>query len=71
MVPSCSNFTDTWSWSQPVVSGTSPPPLAAHGCAVVGRRVFLFGGLTIGGASDVLYCLDTGETLLDPKMGLY
>ena len=29
--------------------------------------MFLFGGLTIGGASDVLYCLDTGETLLDSK----
>lgn len=59
-----SNFTDTWSWLEPVVDGTPPPPLAAHSCAVVGRRVYLFGGLTIGGASDALYCLDTGEKLL-------
>ena len=47
-----------------MVDGTPPPPLAAHSCAVVERRVYLFGGLTIGGASDALYCLDTGEKLM-------
>ena len=59
-----SNFTDTWSWSEPVVDGTPPPPLTAHSCAVVRRRVYLFGGLTIGGASNALYCLDAGEKLI-------
>ena len=54
-------FPDTWSWSKPVMSGAPPPPLAAHGCAVVGTKLYVFGGLTIGGASDALYCLGTGE----------
>ena len=46
------------------MSGAPPPPLAAHGCAVVGRKLYIFGGLTVGGASDGLYCLDTGEFTL-------
>lgn len=44
------------------MGGASPPPLAAHGCAVLGKAVYIFGGLSSAGpgAQDVLYCLNTG-----------
>ncbi len=53
---------ETLKWSCPRVGGVSPPPLAAHGCAVVGTAVYVFGGLSpvYPGAGDALYCLNTG-----------
>ena len=52
---------DSYKWSSPETSGESPPPLAAHGCAVVGNMLYIFGGLsTEGVATDQLYALNTG-----------
>ena len=49
-------------WSHPKVKGAVSPCLAAHGCAVIGSKLYLFGGLTpTGTASDELYSLDTGN----------
>eukprot|EP00731_Ephydatia_muelleri_P037613 Em0520g4a len=51
---------DSYKWSSPETSGESPPPLAAHGCAVVGNMLYIFGGLsTEGVATDQLYALNT------------
>lgn len=47
-----------WTKQQPL--GPAPPPLAAHGCAIIGTHLYIFGGLTTNGARDTLYCLDTG-----------
>ena len=47
-------------WCQPHVSGMTLPPLAAHGCTVINTSVYIFGGLSTNGASNTLYCLDTG-----------
>ncbi len=59
---SCFPPTDKWTWSCPKVKGDLSPHLAAHGCAVIGRKVFVFGGMSpTTGASDCLYCLNTGE----------
>ena len=54
---------DTWEWSCPKVGGAVPPPLAAHGCAVLGSDVYIFGGLSPAGpgAMDQLYRLNTGK----------
>ena len=53
--------TDKWVWSHPKVKGVAVPPLAAHGCAVIRTKLYMFGGLTpTGSASDQLYALDTG-----------
>ena len=42
------------------MSGDVPPPLAAHGCAVVGNMLYIFGGLDAEGtATDQLYALNT------------
>ena len=55
-------FAETLKWSCPKVGGAAPPPLAAHGCAVIGSDVYMFGGLSpvFPGAQDSLYCLNTG-----------
>ena len=51
-------------WSRLKVRGGVSPSLAAHGCAVLGVRLYLFGGLTPNGsASDQLYCLHIGNTV--------
>lgn len=54
---------DTLKWSRPEVGGAVPPPLAAHGCAVIAPRIYMFGGLSSAnpGSQDTLYCLNTGE----------
>ncbi len=52
-------------WSVPSVSGTCPPALAAHGSAVIGTSVYMFGGWSPSEtgpvAQDTLYCLRTGK----------
>ena len=52
-------------WFIPTMSGTRPPALAAHGSAVLGACLYIFGGWSpseIGPvAQDTLYCLHTGE----------
>ena len=64
-------YTDSYKWSSPEVSGESPPPLAAHGCAVVGNMLYIFGGLgTEGVATDQLYALNTGTPFL-PHFTVY
>ena len=56
---------EKWVWSHPKVKGAPSPSLAAHGCAVLDKRIYLFGGLTpSGAASDKLYTLDTGARYL-------
>ena len=60
-----SSLAETLKWSCPKVGGASPPPLAAHGCAVIGKAIYIFGGLSSAGpgAQDALYCLNTGTVL--------
>ena len=51
-------------WSNPKVRGIASPSLAAHGCAIIGSKLYMFGGLTpAGAASDELYSLETGNDL--------
>ncbi|KAI1237437.1 hypothetical protein IHE44_0013510, partial [Lamprotornis superbus] len=35
---------ETFTWSQPITTGKTPSPRAAHACATVGNRGFVFGG---------------------------
>ena len=54
--------TERMRWSEPQLNGGTPSPaLAAHGCAVSGRSLYIFGGLgSAGAACHTLYCLETG-----------
>uniref|UniRef100_A0A452TNK1 Kelch domain-containing protein 2 n=1 Tax=Ursus maritimus TaxID=29073 RepID=A0A452TNK1_URSMA len=36
--------TETFIWSQPITTGKAPSPRAAHACATVGNKGFVFGG---------------------------
>ncbi|KAM9090059.1 kelch domain-containing protein 2 isoform 3-T3 [Megaptera novaeangliae] len=36
--------TETFVWSQPITTGKAPSPRAAHACATVGNKGFVFGG---------------------------
>ncbi|NXU64880.1 KLDC2 protein, partial [Horornis vulcanius] len=35
---------ETFTWSQPITTGKTPSPRAAHACATVGNRGYVFGG---------------------------
>lgn len=54
---------ETLSWSQPVTKGNSPTPRAAHACATVGNRGYVFGGRYMNCRMNDLYSinLDTWE----------
>nr|XP_033807819.1 kelch domain-containing protein 2 isoform X2 [Geotrypetes seraphini] len=53
----------TFTWSQPVTMGKSPSPRAAHACATVGNRGYVFGGRYRDARMNDLYFLnlDTWE----------
>ena len=37
-------FTDTMSWTKPLVNGLPPLPRSLHSATVIGNRMFVFGG---------------------------
>lgn len=44
--------TNTQTWSQPAIRGGDPPqPRAAHTCAVLGNKGYIFGGRVLGKGS--------------------
>ncbi|KAK7945189.1 hypothetical protein WMY93_000917 [Mugilogobius chulae] len=49
---------ETLSWSQPITTGNSPSPRAAHACATVGSRGYVFGGRYKNYRLNDLYYLD-------------
>uniref|UniRef100_A0A8C9G454 Kelch domain-containing protein 2 n=1 Tax=Pavo cristatus TaxID=9049 RepID=A0A8C9G454_PAVCR len=55
--------TETFTWSQPITTGKTPSPRAAHACATVGNRGFVFGGRYRESRMNDLYYLnlDTWE----------
>ncbi|KAM9292074.1 kelch domain-containing protein 2 isoform 3-T5 [Morus bassanus] len=55
--------TETFTWSQPITTGKTPSPRAAHACATVGNRGYVFGGRYRESRMNDLYYLnlDTWE----------
>lgn len=55
--------TETFTWSQPITTGKTPSPRAAHACATVGNKGFVFGGRYRDARMNDLHCLnlDTWE----------
>lgn len=49
---------ETQSWSQPITTGNTPSPRAAHACATVGNRGYVFGGRYKNYRLNDLYYLD-------------
>lgn len=54
---------DILTWSQPVTKGNAPTPRAAHACATVGNRGYVFGGRYMDNRLNDLYYInmDTWE----------
>ncbi|CAH2036969.1 unnamed protein product [Thlaspi arvense] len=46
-------------WTQPIISGTPPPPRDSHSCTTVGDNLFVFGGTDGIKPLKDLYILDT------------
>ncbi|XP_069772488.1 kelch domain-containing protein 1 isoform X5 [Narcine bancroftii] len=45
-------------WYQPIIKGISPRPRAAHACATLGNKGYLFGGRILETRINDLHCLD-------------
>ncbi|KAF7703975.1 hypothetical protein HF521_021047 [Silurus meridionalis] len=54
---------ETSTWSQPITTGNAPTPRAAHACATIGNRGYVFGGRYLGHRLNDLYYInmDTWE----------
>lgn len=56
-------------WEKVQTKGDVPPGVAAHSAVVLGKNIYVFGGMTADGASNSMYRFTTGmqvlETLLD------
>ncbi|KFQ10315.1 Kelch domain-containing protein 1, partial [Haliaeetus albicilla] len=51
--------TTTQTWSQPAIRGGDPPqPRAAHTCAVLGNKGYIFGGRVLQTRMNDLHCLN-------------
>uniref|UniRef100_A0A8C0VPT2 Kelch domain containing 1 n=1 Tax=Cyanistes caeruleus TaxID=156563 RepID=A0A8C0VPT2_CYACU len=51
--------TATQTWSQPTIRGGDPPqPRAAHTCAVLGNKGYIFGGRVLQTRMNDLHCLN-------------
>lgn len=49
---------ENFTWSRATTTGKSPSPRAAHACASVGNRGYMFGGRDRDSRNNDLYCLD-------------
>lgn len=49
---------ETSTWSQPITTGNTPSPRAAHACATVGNRGYVFGGRYKNYRLNDLYYID-------------
>ena len=50
-------------WTQPIISGTPPPPRDSHTCTTVGDNLLVFGGTDGTKPLNDLYILDTCKLL--------
>ncbi|XP_035608721.2 kelch domain-containing protein 2-like [Oncorhynchus keta] len=52
---------EMFTWSQPVTKGNAPSPRAAHACAKVGNRGYVFGGRYRDYRLNDLHYIDMGS----------
>lgn len=58
-------------WTQPIISGTPPPPRDSHTCTTVGDNLLVFGGTDGTKPLNDLYILDTCKLFLFPFQASY
>lgn len=47
-------------WEKVQAKGDVPQGVAAHSAVVLGKNIYIFGGMTADGASNVMHRFDTG-----------
>lgn len=47
-------------WETVRAKGDIPPGVAAHSAVALGNNIYIFGGMTAGGASNSMYRFNTG-----------
>lgn len=47
-------------WEKVQTKGDIPPGVAAHSAVVLGKSVYIFGGMSADGASNSMYRFNTG-----------
>lgn len=47
-------------WEKVQTKGDIPPGVAAHSAVVLGKNIYIFGGMTADGASNSMYRFNTG-----------
>lgn len=50
-------------WDKVQTKGDIPPGVAAHSSVVLGKNIYIFGGMTADGASNSMYRFNTGTLL--------
>ena len=50
-------------WEAPPTTGQAPPPTQGHTCACVGRKMYVYGGMTGSDFHSSLHILHLGEGL--------
>ncbi len=51
-------------WNKVQTKGDIPPGVAAHSAVVLGKNIYIFGGMTAEGASNSMYRFNTGTQFL-------
>lgn len=51
-------------WEKVQAKGDIPPGVAAHSAVVLGKNIYIFGGMTADGASNSMYRFNTGTLSL-------
>lgn len=47
-------------WEKVQTKGDIPPGVAAHSAVVLGKNIYIFGGMTADGATNTMYRFNTG-----------
>ena len=50
-------------WEAPPTTGQAPPPTQGHTCACIGKKMYVYGGMTGSDFHSSLHVLDLGELL--------
>ncbi len=53
-------FKGSMKWVKVQAKGDIPPAVAAHSAVVLGKNIYIFGGMTADGAGNSMYRFNTG-----------
>lgn len=60
----CLLFKGSMKWEKVQAKGDIPSGVAAHSAVVLGKNIYIFGGMTADGANNSMYRFNTGTQFL-------